>query len=102
MNNVTQINCPASACSNEDAIFRWLAGYIGTVLHMDARRICPADSLVDLGLDSVASTALVIELESQFGVRLKMDTVFSQPTIGDIGARVMEQLIASQGSVSAV
>jgi acyl carrier protein len=82
---------PASA-HDADAIFEWCAQYIAQWLTLDWRRITRSDSLDALGLDSASATSMVIELEEQFGVEVPLAFVFGEPTLGDIAARVAEQI----------
>jgi acyl carrier protein len=53
--------------------------------------------LAELGLDSLAVTALAVEAESRFGITLSPVLMFEVHTVGDLVSRI-ESLIEEKGA----
>jgi len=69
---------------------------IAQILCVAADRIDPAQSLHDLGMDSLMGVELVLGLEERFGIQLPGMMLSEGPTIERVSARIAECILGEQ------
>ncbi|OCW85230.1 phosphopantetheine-binding protein [Nocardia farcinica] len=67
-----------------ESIVRWCREYIAELLETTADAVDPATNFDRLGLDSAHAVALLIEVESRYGVELPAEALFDNPTLNGV------------------
>jgi acyl carrier protein len=76
----------------QSEILTWCIHYVAKALDMAPADIHSNSEVDQLGLDSVVTTSMVIDMESWLGVEVPLDILFEQRTLGDVASAVARRL----------
>lgn len=71
---------------------------VAQVLCVGADRIDPAQSLHDLGMDSLMGVELALGLEKRFGIQLPAMMLTGGPSVTGVTSRIVEQLLGTENA----
>lgn len=79
-----------------ESIVEWCREYISELLETTPDMVDPDAGFDRLGLDSAHAVALLIEVESRYGVELPPESLFDNPTLTAVSGYLHEQLVAAR------
>lgn len=91
---------PSHPDSNAQKIQEWLVSYIARLLHTQPNSIDVDATLDDQGLDSLAISGLLTDMQRQFGVNIDTNAAIRNPTIAGLSRYVASHLDANIQTLS--
>lgn len=75
----------------QESIARWCRSYVAGLLDQPEDSIALDATFDRLGIDSAHAVALLIELESRYGIDLPPEALFENPTLNAVARYLYEQ-----------
>ncbi|KZF01656.1 MAG: acyl carrier protein [Rhodococcus sp. (in: high G+C Gram-positive bacteria)] len=76
---------------DQQSIAQWCQDYVAGLLDVPADSIALDATFDRLGIDSAHAVALLIEIESRYGIDLPPEALFENPTLGAVAQYLYEQ-----------
>ncbi|MGP3964828.1 acyl carrier protein [Nonomuraea sp. 3N208] len=76
----------------QEELSTWLTGRVALMVRKPADEIALDVPLGDYGVDSVSALSIVAEIEDHLGLTLDPTVLWDHPTLGELGAVLLERL----------